>query len=243
MKVKSLLFAAAAMLALGASAQAKLIVPDIDLNEEANQDKVIDLPITVQFAEGAENMTNCQLVVVFPEGVKPAQDEYGSYCFEGDDVAKAGRAAAIAFSDNLSVEEKYPQYTIVGANLTKTPTYTNPMNFLHLNVIADKNAPAGQFKFYMKYNTKEDQSIQIGNAVPGENEGEIIYTWADDTQLEGGHIIPLPVAVNDINTAKAVSSVKYYNAAGMASDTAFDGINIVVTKYADGSQSTAKVVK
>lgn len=50
-------------------------------------------------------------------------------------------------------------------------------------------------------------------------------------------------AVTDINTGKAVTSVKYYNAAGVAADNAFEGVNIMVTKYADGSQSVSKVVK
>ena len=49
--------------------------------------------------------------------------------------------------------------------------------------------------------------------------------------------------VADVNAAKAVASVKYYNAAGVAADSAFEGINIMVTKYADGSQSVVKVVK
>lgn len=52
-----------------------------------------------------------------------------------------------------------------------------------------------------------------------------------------------PTAVNDITASKTVDSVKYYNAAGMASDTAFDGINIVVTRYTDGTTSTTKVKK
>ncbi len=50
-------------------------------------------------------------------------------------------------------------------------------------------------------------------------------------------------AVNDLGADKAVASVKYYNAAGVAADAAFDGVNIVVTKYVDGSQKVVKIVK
>lgn len=40
-----------------------------------------------------------------------------------------------------------------------------------------------------------------------------------------------------------VASVKYYNMMGVESDVPFQGLNIVVTRYDDGTQSTAKVVK
>jgi len=43
--------------------------------------------------------------------------------------------------------------------------------------------------------------------------------------------------------SKSVTSVKYYNMMGVESDVPFQGVNIVVTRYDDGSQSTAKVVK
>ena len=48
--------------------------------------------------------------------------------------------------------------------------------------------------------------------------------------------------INDLATDDAVS-VKYVNALGMTSDKPFDGLNIVVTKHADGSVTTVKVVK
>lgn len=42
---------------------------------------------------------------------------------------------------------------------------------------------------------------------------------------------------------REVQSVTYYNVAGMQSDRPFDGINIVVTRYTDGSTATRKVMK
>lgn len=49
--------------------------------------------------------------------------------------------------------------------------------------------------------------------------------------------------VSDVNSAKAVASVKYVNAAGQVSTSAFTGVNVMVTTYSDGSQSIVKVVK
>lgn len=46
-----------------------------------------------------------------------------------------------------------------------------------------------------------------------------------------------------LNEAKAVQSVHYYNLMGQQSDKPFEGINIVVTRYTDGSVSTVKVMK
>lgn len=49
--------------------------------------------------------------------------------------------------------------------------------------------------------------------------------------------------VNDVTVAKEVSSVKYVNIAGMESAEPFDGVNVVITTYTDGSKATTKMVK
>ncbi len=46
-----------------------------------------------------------------------------------------------------------------------------------------------------------------------------------------------------VDTNKKVVSVKYVNVAGIESSTPFQGVNIVVTRYDDGSQTTTKVIK
>ena len=50
------------------------------------------------------------------------------------------------------------------------------------------------------------------------------------------------VGVADINS-KAVKSVKYVNLAGVESNKPFDGVNIMVTTYTDGTKAAAKVIK
>ncbi|MBO4804102.1 MAG: hypothetical protein J5503_06085 [Muribaculaceae bacterium] len=42
---------------------------------------------------------------------------------------------------------------------------------------------------------------------------------------------------------KTINNVKYYNVAGMESDQPFEGVNIKVTTYNDGTTSTCKVIK
>ena len=66
--------------------------------------------------------------------------------------------------------------------------------------------------------------------------------------IEGAKIVvtkendPVNVGVNDIN-AKAVAGVKYYNLAGVESNKPFDGVNVMVTTYTDGTKAAAKVIK
>ena len=50
-------------------------------------------------------------------------------------------------------------------------------------------------------------------------------------------------AISDVMGSKAVSSVKYYNIMGVESNKPFDGVNIVVTRYSDGTISTTKVLR
>ncbi len=50
-------------------------------------------------------------------------------------------------------------------------------------------------------------------------------------------------AVNEVNATKTVRQVRYYNLAGIESSVPFDGVNVVVTTYTDGSKTTAKMLK
>ena len=53
-----------------------------------------------------------------------------------------------------------------------------------------------------------------------------------------------PTAINTVEAGNGVvKSVKYVNVAGMVSDFPFQGVNIVVTEYSDGSRSTSKMLR
>ena len=68
-----------------------------------------------------------------------------------------------------------------------------------------------------------------------DNESDIVwYTIKEYTE---------PSAVSDVNAAKTVKSVRYFNVAGIESNKPFDGMNIVVKTYTDGTTSTVKVIK
>ena len=50
-------------------------------------------------------------------------------------------------------------------------------------------------------------------------------------------------AINDIDLAKQITKVTYINMTGLESNTPFQGMNIVVTLYNDGTKAISKVVK
>ena len=49
--------------------------------------------------------------------------------------------------------------------------------------------------------------------------------------------------VNDVNSAKEVKGVSYFNMMGVESAQPFDGVNIMVTTYTDGTKSATKVLR
>lgn len=127
------------------------------------------------------------------------------------------------------------------------------------------NQPDGTLKFFeIQYNRstpalnwKYDYKHGVGNLVT-----QINYDYAGNLFVSGSklailsmptenntHVTPstmefsVPTGINGLTTAKKVVSVKYVNVAGMESSTPFQGVNIVVTRYDDGSQSTTKVIK
>ena len=63
------------------------------------------------------------------------------------------------------------------------------------------------------------------------------YTISDALTSE------IPTSIFGVESYRNVESVKYINAAGVESDTPFKGVNIVVTRYSDGSMTTTKILK
>jgi hypothetical protein len=69
--------------------------------------------------------------------------------------------------------------------------------------------------------------------------GSVVYPM----NLTGGEENDVPTAINGVVVNGQVKSVKYVNVAGMVSDVPFQGVNIVVTEYTDGSRTTSKMLR
>lgn len=64
--------------------------------------------------------------------------------------------------------------------------------------------------------------------------------YAEDSNGDGlGNV----TVVKEVYTPRTVTGVHYYNLMGARSDKPFDGINIVVTTYSDGSRSSKKILR
>lgn len=74
----------------------------------------------------------------------------------------------------------------------------------------------------------------------GLRDGEGGYAFSDGG---GEGNFDLPTGVMEINGGKQVADVTYVNALGMQSSEPFDGVNIVVTRYSDGTITTTKVMR
>ncbi len=56
-------------------------------------------------------------------------------------------------------------------------------------------------------------------------------------------VLQNPTGIEGVNTTKHVESVKYYNMQGIEGNTPFHGVNVVITRYNDGSKNIGKIVK
>lgn len=73
----------------------------------------------------------------------------------------------------------------------------------------------------------------------------MLVTEKNTIALAGNSVSKLNenTSVEQLTADKQVARVTYINIAGQQSDQAFDGMNIVVTSYTDGTTTTSKVVK
>lgn len=64
---------------------------------------------------------------------------------------------------------------------------------------------------------------------------KVSHTIVQDPKLSTG--------VEDVDAEKTVAGVTYYNLLGVSSDSPFEGVNVVVTTYTDGTKSSKKILK
>lgn len=116
---------------------------------------------------------------------------------------------------------------------------------------ANEHGFNGEFEVNMSMNSNPNFSPTTGKAYKFEAIVRRIESTGNTLRAnKSNDYIVYPLTLSDdvvtgINnvTSKAVAGVKYYNLAGMESDRPFEGVNIIVTTYTDGSRSSAKVLK
>ena len=93
-------------------------------------------------------------------------------------------------------------------------------------------------RFYYKAKGSTPSDNMTFNAGLRDGEEVPMFYAAEDS----GEASPA-TAVNEIRYHGEVVSTTYYNVQGIESDKPFDGVNIVVTRFSDGTTSVSKVVR
>ncbi len=231
MKIKSLLVAGLCVVAMNAMAENHItgsetkITFDTEVIKNATVgEKTGWFPMTLTIADEMSNgLTNAEFQLQLPEGVTftnvKETDETIAYNPDEDDDLQAFSWTGGMIDGNI--------YRCAGVNLKKTPIMKTEFKLCQCRALVASELQPGA-KAVMKM-------IKL-----------VDYDNNDYTSAEY-EIVIVPenpdVAVANINAGKAVAGVKYYNVAGQAADSAFEGVNIVVTTYADGTQNVVKVVK
>ena len=97
---------------------------------------------------------------------------------------------------------------------------------------AEDGIKADDVKVYVRfYYMTEGWNTRDGEARPG-----------NGAEGSGDPDDPSTFIYEYVGNAEVVG-VTYFNAQGMQSDKPFDGVNIVVTKYSDGTTTTTKVLR
>ena len=161
--------------------------------------------------------------------------------------------AIVSFLPKMTVTYTMPSVEpqVVTVAGTVTDVENNPLE--GVNVTLTVNAPSkeeptsytattdAQGAYTMNVTPVEGATYNMAFAKEGYEDQTL-----EDVDLENVPTVVLvednPTAISTINAGNAVS-VKYIDAMGRVSDRPFKGVNIVVTTNADGTTTTAKVVK
>lgn len=136
----------------------------------------------------------------------------------------AGQVVIVAASGN--------EYTICAIPETLVNQHQEGLDDLVVGTIADDMKTITLRNFCVMQSNEMFRNIDYCHGNP-------VYelTIVLDEPLDGATAV-------DANLAdKTVAGVKYVNLAGMTSDEAFKGVNIMVTTYSDGTVSSTKVVR
>ena len=104
------------------------------------------------------------------------------------------------------------------------PSTTNPASITYV------------IRFYYKKDVTEGNAGTGSKLRDGDSQEYFIVQTS-------GTIDEWVVGLNELNNYSVVESVTYVNPQGMQSSRPFDGVNIVVTRYSDGTTRTTKIIR
>lgn len=116
-------------------------------------------------------------------------------------------------------------YTLMGVSMSKSSYAGNEGNIMRLTITADDTFDGN------------NAELQLANVALVTLKHNILLAGDAMARINDGS------GIDQIANQKEVAAVRYINVAGQESSTPFEGINIVVTTYTDGTSITTKVIK
>ena len=187
------------------------------------------------------------LVVDATKGLKwTADNEFEDYInyedyLEGWGVTRANRLnMSIGVTANKDVVALYgtQALSVVGAHNNASQRVMPTSGTLFEAFLDASGAEDGNYEVIIPTSNKKvcSMSASDGNSYLGTEDFVLPIEKKDGKVQEA-------TGVEAITTAKSVKAVKYYNLAGVESAQPFDGVNIMVKEYTDGSRAASKIVK
>lgn len=122
-------------------------------------------------------------------------------------------------------EQQANVYTLIGASMSMSEMNIGDGKVLRLTIAADEDFEGTNAALTMTNVRLVTPSHEIFLA------GDALAMLNNTSGIE------------QVTANKEIAAVRYINVAGQESETPFDGLNIVVTTYVDGTTSTTKVMK
>ena len=94
-------------------------------------------------------------------------------------------------------------------------------------------------RFYYKKKVTEAGTAPEGDGAKVNRDGDAEYYIVENT----GNGSEIGTFINEFLAGKTIVGQTYVNAQGMKSSKPFEGLNIVITRYSDGTTSTTKVIR
>lgn len=203
-------------------------------------------------ATGYNYMYNHYMMANFmPENLNAP---YGNGFVAGDEVLPPFRGAKLYFMNPKSQEVAHVMGVWNGNNqfsVYERDNHNNAYNYSGMiNVLWDYNRVSPDdygvpqlesdvaYIFHMAIERIAPSTNTLNGAKPGSPSSSYIG-YPLDLPARGA----IPTSVAHVNSVKTVASVHYYNVMGQESMTPYQGLNIVVTRYSDGSTSVVKVLR
>jgi hypothetical protein len=244
----------------------------LDDDEIYLNEKVQALPKTLIQDDGAEyneiTYNSLQCDIYLPDGFKFIKSENE----DGDEIdheqglrlPNSANFTYAAGDDKVVDGINYHTYTVIISNQKDNGTHFSSKNARsYQNNGALKKDDAALFGMFLQNDNQAELEGRVADMIIANqefgiretvkagwepNDYRFIYGTGGNNETQRFQLynrVELygSVSVVENLSQKTVNNVKFYNIAGMESNEPFDGVNIKVTTYNDGTTSTCKVIK